>query len=80
MRERAWAERIDDRVAASLLTRFLGAGKTTLLDHLMRDTQAGPIALIMDGFGDVKLERDLIGKVTEKNANSAGLSVLIDPR
>jgi len=63
-----------------LLTRFLGAGKTTLLDHLMRDTQAGPIALIMDDFGDVGLDRDLIGKVTEENANSAGLSVLIDPR
>jgi len=46
----------------------------------MRDTQAGPMAPIMDDFGDVGLDRDLIGKVTEENANSAGLSVLIDPR
>ena len=66
-RERgAEMERQDDRVPVTLLTGFLGAGKTTLLNHLIRDPEAGRIAVIMNEFGDVGLDHDLIEEATEE--------------
>ena len=59
-------EREDNRVPITSLTSFLGAGKTTLLKHLIRDPQAGRIAVVMNEFGDVGLDHDLIEEATEK--------------
>jgi G3E family GTPase len=56
----------DKRVPVTLLTGFLGAGKTTLLNHLIRDPHAGRIAVIMNEFGDVGLDHDLIEEATEE--------------
>jgi len=56
----------DKRVPVTLLTGFLGAGKTTLLNHLIRDPQAGRVAVIMNEFGDVGLDHDLIEEATEE--------------
>ena len=55
-----------DRIPVTLLTGFLGAGKTTLLNHLIRDPDAGRIAVIMNEFGDVGLDHDLIEEATEE--------------
>lgn len=55
----------DDRLPVTLLTGFLGAGKTTLLNSLIRDPEAGRIAVIMNEFGDVGLDHDLIEEVTD---------------
>ncbi|MEL6417865.1 MAG: GTP-binding protein [Pseudomonadota bacterium] len=54
----------DNRVPVTLLSGFLGAGKTTLLNNLIRDPQAGRIAVIMNEFGDVGLDHDLIEEVS----------------
>ncbi|MEO9778798.1 MAG: GTP-binding protein [Sedimentitalea sp.] len=56
----------DKRIPVTLLTGFLGAGKTTLLNHLIRDPEAGQIAVIMNEFGDVGLDHDLIEEATEE--------------
>ena len=56
----------DHRVPVTLLTGFLGAGKTTLLNHLIRDPEAGRIAVIINEFGDVGLDHDLIEESTEE--------------
>ncbi|MEM8572202.1 MAG: GTP-binding protein [Pseudomonadota bacterium] len=56
----------DRRVPVTLLTGFLGAGKTTLLNHLIRDPEAGRIAVVMNEFGDVGLDHDLIEELTEE--------------
>jgi len=56
----------DDRVPVTLLTGFLGAGKTTLLNRLIRDPEAGRIAVVMNEFGDVGLDHDLIEVATEE--------------
>jgi len=54
------------RIPVTLLTGFLGAGKTTLLNHLIHDPEAGRIAVIMNEFGDVGLDHDLIEEATEE--------------
>ena len=56
----------DQRIPVTLLTGFLGAGKTTLLNHLVRDPAAGRIAVVMNEFGDVGLDHDLIEEATEE--------------
>lgn len=56
----------DKRTPVTLLTGFLGAGKTTLLNHLIRDPEAGRIAVVMNEFGDVGLDHDLIEEATEE--------------
>jgi len=59
-------ETSDKRIPITLLTGFLGSGKTTLLNHLIRDPDAGRIAVIMNEFGDVGLDHDLIEEATEE--------------
>ncbi|MEM9786545.1 MAG: GTP-binding protein [Pseudomonadota bacterium] len=56
----------DNRIPVTLLTGFLGAGKTTLLNSLIRDPRAGRIAVVMNEFGDVGLDHDLIEESTEE--------------
>lgn len=49
----------------TLLTGYLGAGKTTLLNHLLRDAAAGRVAVVMNEFGDIGLDHDLVLSATE---------------
>lgn len=63
---RAAMEIEDTRIPVTLLTGFLGAGKTTLLNHLIRDPEAGRIAVIVNEFGDIGLDHDLIEESTEE--------------
>jgi G3E family GTPase len=49
----------------TLLTGYLGAGKTTLLNHLLRAPGAGRVAVIVNEFGDVGLDHDLVEEATE---------------
>jgi G3E family GTPase len=50
----------------TLITGYIGAGKTTLLNALLRDASAGRIAVVVNEFGDVRLDHDLIVETTEE--------------
>ncbi|MCU0904080.1 MAG: GTP-binding protein [Tabrizicola sp.] len=54
------------RIPLTLVTGYLGAGKTTLLNALLRDASAGRIAVVVNEFGDVGLDHDLIVETTEE--------------
>ena len=56
----------DARIPVTLITGFLGAGKTTLLNHLLRDPKAGRVAVIINEFGDIGLDHDLIESATDE--------------
>ncbi len=48
------------KIPATVITGFLGAGKTTLIRHLMERADGRRIALIINEFGDVGMDRDIL--------------------
>jgi nitrile hydratase accessory protein len=55
-----------ERVPATILTGFLGAGKTTLLNHLLSQPQARNSAVIVNEFGEISIDAQLIVGVDEE--------------
>jgi G3E family GTPase len=47
-------------IPVSVITGFLGSGKTTLLGRLLRDPSMGRTAVIINEFGSIALDHDLI--------------------
>lgn len=52
-------------VPVSLLTGFLGSGKTTVLNHLLLHPELANAAVIINEFGEVGLDHDLVETSTE---------------
>ena len=48
------------RIPATVITGFLGAGKTTLIRHLLEHAGGRRIALIINEFGDVGVDRSFL--------------------
>jgi G3E family GTPase len=49
-----------DPIPVSVLTGFLGSGKTTMLRHLLRQPEFSRTAVIINEFGEVGLDHELI--------------------
>ncbi|MEQ8823050.1 MAG: GTP-binding protein [Filomicrobium sp.] len=50
-------------IPVTLLTGFLGAGKTTFLNDLLRDPQFKGTAVLINEFGEVSVDHDLVAGV-----------------
>ncbi len=49
-----------DKVPVTVVTGFLGAGKTTLIRHLLEEARGRRLALIVNEFGDVGVDGDIL--------------------
>ncbi len=49
-----------DVIPVSVLTGFLGSGKTTMLGHLLRQPEFSRTAVIINEFGEIGLDHELI--------------------
>jgi len=48
------------KIPATVITGFLGAGKTTLIRHILANADGRRIALIINEFGDIGVDREVI--------------------
>ena len=48
------------KIPATVVTGFLGAGKTTLIRHLLQNAEGKRIALIINEFGDLGVDGDIL--------------------
>ena len=48
------------KIPTTVITGFLGSGKTTLIRHLLQNTQGKRIALIINEFGDLGVDGDIL--------------------
>ncbi len=53
------------QIPVTLLTGFLGAGKTTILNHLVRDPALAKTLVIINEFGAVGIDHDLMSVAEE---------------
>ncbi|MEM9273910.1 MAG: cobalamin biosynthesis protein CobW [Cyanobacteria bacterium P01_F01_bin.143] len=48
------------KIPVTVITGFLGAGKTTLLRHLLQNNQGKRIAVLVNEFGEIGIDGDLL--------------------
>jgi cobalamin biosynthesis protein CobW len=48
------------KIPATVITGFLGAGKTTLIRHMLANAKGKRIALIINEFGDLGVDGDVL--------------------
>ena len=48
------------KIPATVVTGFLGAGKTTLIRHMLENAEGKKIALIINEFGDLGVDGDIL--------------------
>ena len=48
------------KIPTTIITGFLGAGKTTLIRHMLENAQGRRIALIINEFGDLGVDGDIL--------------------
>jgi G3E family GTPase len=54
------ARPLDKRIPVTVVTGFLGAGKTTFLNHLLRNQSGKKLAVIVNEFGEVSVDGQLV--------------------
>lgn len=64
------------KIPVTVITGFLGAGKTTLVRHLLQNNQGRRIAVLVNEFGEVGIDGDLLRscQVCPDDGNSADSS------
>ena len=48
------------KIPVTVITGFLGAGKTSLIRHLISNTQGKKMALLINEFGDLGVDGELL--------------------
>ena len=56
-------------IAFTVIGGYLGAGKTTLLNHLLANSDGKRIGLLINDFGEINIDGDLIASKTDSQIN-----------
>lgn len=62
-----------EKTPVTIVTGFLGAGKTTLIRHLLRNPGGRRLAVLVNEFGDVGVDGDLIRACADANCPEANI-------
>ncbi len=62
----AAGQAVDARIPVTVLTGYLGAGKTTLLNRILSEDHGRRYAVIVNEFGEIGIDGDLIVKSDEE--------------
>ena len=57
------------RIPATIVTGFLGAGKTSLVRHLLAAASGHRLAVIVNEFGELGIDRDLLLGCGDENCS-----------
>lgn len=72
------------KIPVTVVTGFLGAGKTTLVRHLLQNNQGCRIAVLVNEFGDVGIDGELLRdcqiceQTTEENTQNSPSTQIIE--
>ena len=55
------------KIPVTVITGFLGAGKTTLIRHLMQNPQGKRLAILVNEFGTVGVDGDILKACADDN-------------
>lgn len=55
-----------NQTPVTVITGYLGAGKTTLLNRILTETHGRRYAVVVNEFGEVGIDNDLIVNVEEE--------------
>ena len=56
-----------EKIPVTIVTGFLGSGKTTLIRHLMANPQGRRLAVLVNEFGDVGVDGDILKSCADEN-------------
>jgi cobalamin biosynthesis protein CobW len=56
-----------EKVPVTIITGFLGSGKTTLVRHLMQNSQGRRLAVLVNEFGDLGIDGDILKGCADSN-------------
>ena len=65
MDAKAGRDPLRSRIPVTVITGFLGSGKTTLLNALLKRPEAANTAVIINEYGEVGIDHDLVQGITE---------------
>lgn len=61
------------RIPCTIVTGFLGAGKTTLIRHMLQNPQGRRLAVIVNEFGDVGMDAEILRGCGAEACDEAGI-------
>ncbi len=66
------------KIPTTIITGFLGAGKTTLVRHVLENANGKRIALIINEFGDVGVDGELLKGCGDENCQEDGVDDIVE--